>query len=529
MNAPAFAFKKASKKTAKARIALMGPSGSGKSKSAQLMALGLGKKIAVIDTEHGSASKYAGDDGVDFDVLELESFSPMTYVAAIHAAEDAGYDVLIVDSLTHAWSGKGGALEQVDNAAKRSQSGNSYMAWRDVTPQHNELVDALVRCKCHLIATLRTKTEYVLEEVTRGGKTTKQPRRVGLAPVQRDGMEYEFDIVADITLDHDLMVTKTRCTALDGLVVNKPGVKLGQQIAAWLSDGEPQQPAPTGAPVPAPQHDWQNDHRANNGTAQPKPEPTNTNAAPAQEKAPEDPHARDRFHPRWPYDNGQWAGTLMSEAPFSVVLLCKQSMRELLSEVQPGSKSALAILEYIEKATYWVQKKNPDHTGALPNDGEASPIAEKYYRDYFHENPDSEPRDIRALDATKLAVHIANLEKEALRGREQAERAHFYMLAARRALGKLLAAEAEAEAEEAEKALSEPPLPPPASGAAPESEARAPSAAPPNATEEDLKAWMDSQDLPKRTARTRLGKRATKDLDTQLAAATGKTVQQETR
>lgn len=535
MSAPAFAFKKASKKTAKARIALMGPSGSGKTKTALLMASGLGKRIAVLDTEHGSASKYAGDDGVEFDALELESFSPMTYVAAIHAAEELGYDVLIVDSLTHAWSGKGGALEQVDNAAKRSQSGNTYMAWRDVTPQHNELVDAMVRCKCHLIATLRTKTEYVLEDVTKGGKTTKQPRRVGLAPIQRDGMEYEFDIVADITLDHDLMVTKTRCTALDGLVVNKPGVKLGQQIAAWLSDGEPQVlPAvPQSEPANA------------NKSAAPNAE-RNTkladrmlhDTAPEAPKEPENPHDKDVFPGRWPYDNGRWAGTFMSEAPFSVVLLCKQSMRQLLSEVQPGSRSALAILEYIEKATYWVQKKNPDPTGALPNDGEASPIADKYYRDYFHENPDSEPRDIRDLDAAKLAVHIANLEKEALRGREHAERTHFYMLAARRALGKLLAAEAEAEDAEAERALSEPPPAPVAPestpGPAPEPEAPAEAAppltaAPANATAEELKAWMDSQDIPKRTARSRLPKRATKDLDAQLAAATGKTVQQETR
>lgn len=240
MNAPAVMFKKATKKTAKARIALMGPSGSGKTVTALLVATGLGTRIAVIDTENDSASKYAGAfGGLDFDVLALESFSPERYVEAIQAAEAAGYEVIVVDSLTHAWSGKDGALEQVDRAAKRSQSGNSFMAWRDVTPMHNRLVDAIVRCKCHIIATMRTKTEYVLEEVTRGGKTTKQPKRVGLAPVQRDGMEYEFDIVADITLDHDLIVTKTRCQLLDGAVVSKPGKGFGATVSAWLSDGEP--------------------------------------------------------------------------------------------------------------------------------------------------------------------------------------------------------------------------------------------------------------------------------------------------
>lgn len=255
MNAPAVMFKKATKKTAKARIALMGPSGSGKTVTALLVATGLGARIAVIDTENDSASKYAGAfGGLDFDVLALESFSPERYVEAIQAAEVAGYDVIVVDSLTHAWSGKDGALEQVDRAAKRSQSGNSFMAWRDVTPMHNRLVDAIVRCKCHIIATMRTKTEYVLEEVTRGGKTTKQPKRVGLAPVQRDGMEYEFDIVADITLDHDLIVTKTRCQLLDGAVVSKPGKGFGATVLSWLSDGDAPTPPPVEIkPAPAPE------------------------------------------------------------------------------------------------------------------------------------------------------------------------------------------------------------------------------------------------------------------------------------
>jgi hypothetical protein len=234
----ALSFKKATKKAAKARVALMGPSGSGKTATALRIAAGMGKRIAVIDTEHASASKYVGTFGGDFDTLELESFSPETYVDAIKAAENAGYDVLIIDSLSHAWSGKDGALEQVDRAAKRSQSGNSYTAWRDVTPQHNRLIDALVGCKCHVIATMRTKTEYVLEEVTRGGKTTKQPRRIGLAAVQREGMEYEFDIVADVTLDHDLCVTKTRCAALDEYVCRKAGEEFGKTLLAWLTDGE---------------------------------------------------------------------------------------------------------------------------------------------------------------------------------------------------------------------------------------------------------------------------------------------------
>lgn len=241
----ALAFKKATKKAARARIAFMGPSGSGKTVTALRVAAGLGKRIAVIDTEHASASKYAGEFG-EFDALELDTFSPETYVQAIQAAERGAYDVLIIDSLSHAWSGKDGALEQVDRAAKRSSSGNSYTAWRDVTPQHNRLIDAIVGCKCHVIATMRTKTEYVLEEVTRGGKTIKQPRRVGLAAVQREGMEYEFDVVCDVTLDHDVCVTKTRCAALDGAVVRKAGEDFGRTLLAWLTDGAVMPPADAG-------------------------------------------------------------------------------------------------------------------------------------------------------------------------------------------------------------------------------------------------------------------------------------------
>src|SRR5262245_28312049 len=158
----AMQFKQATKKQAKLRMAIIGPSGSGKTYSALAVGQHLGKKIAVIDTESGSASKYVGK--FQFDVLELESHEPTTYIEAIEAAEAAGYDVLIIDSLSHAWMGRGGALEQVDRIAKRTQSGNSFTAWRDVTPQHNALVEAMLRCKCHLIATMRAKTEYVMEE-----------------------------------------------------------------------------------------------------------------------------------------------------------------------------------------------------------------------------------------------------------------------------------------------------------------------------------------------------------------------------
>ena len=229
----AIAFKKATRSQAKLRLALMGPSGSGKTYTALAIARHLGQRIAVIDTEHGSASKYAGE-AADFDVLELDSFSPRTYVDAIRAAEREGYDVIVIDSLSHAWAGKGGALEMVDNAAKKSNSKNTYTAWRDVTPEHNMLVDAIVQCRAHVVATMRTKVEYILEEDSKGKKT---PRKIGLAPIQRDGLDYEFDVVADINLEHEFIVQKTRCSALDGQVFRRAGEDVANILKAWLSDG----------------------------------------------------------------------------------------------------------------------------------------------------------------------------------------------------------------------------------------------------------------------------------------------------
>lgn len=229
-------FQRATKTQSKLRLALYGVSGSGKTYSALAIATGLGGRIAVIDTERGSASKYAGR--FEFDVLDMQPpFSPAAYVNAIKAAEAAGYDILVIDSLTHAWSGTGGALEMVDDAAKRSGSGNSYVAWRNVTPQHNALIDAITFSRCHIIATMRSKTEYVIEKDEKGKSA---PRKVGMSPVQRDGMEYEFDIVAEMNVENEMVVQKSRCEALSGKVIAKPNGQVAGTLRAWLTDGVPQ-------------------------------------------------------------------------------------------------------------------------------------------------------------------------------------------------------------------------------------------------------------------------------------------------
>lgn len=224
-------FQKATKKQAKARIGIIGPSGSGKTYTALKIASGLGGKIAVIDTEHGSASKYA--DEFEFDVLELDTYHPQKYIDGIIEAGKAGYDVLIIDSLSHAWAGTEGALELVEkNAAK--YGGNKFAAWRDVTPLHNKLVQSILSAPMHVIATMRTKVSYIQTQDEKGRTIIK---KVGTEPIQREGMEYEFDIVAEMDLDHNFIVTKTRCKALDGLIVNKPDQTISKTILDWLTDG----------------------------------------------------------------------------------------------------------------------------------------------------------------------------------------------------------------------------------------------------------------------------------------------------
>ena len=232
-----FQFTKATKAQAKARVALDGPSGSGKTYTALTIATALGQNIAVIDTERGSASKYANE--FSFDVLELSYFAPTDLVEALAAAGAAGYDVVIVDSLSHFWSGTGGMLEQVDQAAKRGFGGNSFGGWKEARPMERQMVDALVAYPGHVIVTMRTKTDYVLETNDRGRQV---PRKVGLKPEQREGLEYEFDIVGSMDFENTLVVTKSRARVLTGAVVKQPSIEFGQQIKEWLEDGTSVEP-----------------------------------------------------------------------------------------------------------------------------------------------------------------------------------------------------------------------------------------------------------------------------------------------
>lgn len=233
-------FERARKEKLYGTIAISGPGGSGKTWTALTIARELADRVAVIDSENGSSKLYA--DVFDFDVLTLESFAPQEYIAAIEEAQASGYGAIVIDSLSHAWSGPDGVLEQVDRVTRESRSSNSFSTgWRTVSPIHARLVDAIVRAQAHMICTLRVKTEWTIER-TDSGKM--MPKKVGLKPVQRDDLEYEFSIVASMDADNVLRVHKSRCPSLQGAELAKPGADLGRTILAWLSDGDEPPPRP---------------------------------------------------------------------------------------------------------------------------------------------------------------------------------------------------------------------------------------------------------------------------------------------
>jgi hypothetical protein len=189
----------------------------------------------MIDTERGSGELYA--DLCDYDVAQLTPpFTPDRYIELIKGAEAAGYNVCIIDSLSHAWTGEGGVLDLHDRAAKAVK--NSFTAWREVTPQHNALVDALLNADMHILVTMRTKVAYeMVEETNASGKKVQKPVKIGLAPIQREGIDYEFTVVFDLSIDgHVASTSKDRTSLFDGQHFIPSG-ETGRRLLEWLNTG----------------------------------------------------------------------------------------------------------------------------------------------------------------------------------------------------------------------------------------------------------------------------------------------------
>jgi len=237
-------FKKATRKQAKIKLAVTGASGSGKTFSSLRLAKGLanGKKVAVIDTENGSASLYS--DRFDFDTLDLSPpFTHDKFISAINAAESAEYEVLVIDSASHIWEG---ILEYKSKLDGRG--GNSYTNWADAGNKFKGILDAVLQSKLHVICCLRSKMDHVIDKDSSGRTTIK---KVGMAPIMRDGIEYEFTTVLDVDMSHQASASKDR-TGMFTDKIFQVTEDTGKMIAQWLSTAsaaEPEAPKPSATPL----------------------------------------------------------------------------------------------------------------------------------------------------------------------------------------------------------------------------------------------------------------------------------------
>lgn len=237
-------FKKATKEQAKLRCAMFGTAGSGKTYSALGIGTGIlsvtGGRMAVIDSERGTASKYS--DRFDFDVINLDNTKIDTYIEWINQAQAAGYKVLVIDSLSHAWTA---LLAEIDELAKTKFNGNSMMAWRVGTPRQLRFIDAILKFDGHIIATMRVQTDY---EYSKDEKGRTKVEAVGTSARQGKDIEYEFDFLIRFSReDHLATIEKDRSGKFQDKVIDRPGAEFGREIALWLAEGAKPEEKPAAA------------------------------------------------------------------------------------------------------------------------------------------------------------------------------------------------------------------------------------------------------------------------------------------
>lgn len=236
-------LQKATRKKSKMRLNISGASGSGKTYSALLLAQGLvgdWNKIAVIDTEAGSASLYEHLGG--FSVIDLQPpYTPERYIQAIDLCIKSGIECVIIDSSTHEWSGAGGCLEINENLAQLKYRGNSWSAWNETTPRHDSFVNKVLQSPIHIVTCTRSKTETVMGE-------DKKVKKVGMKDIQREGWEYELTVSLNLDRDsHKVMVSKDRTGLFEGKEPFVVTPETGKKIKEWCDKGveDKTTPAPT--------------------------------------------------------------------------------------------------------------------------------------------------------------------------------------------------------------------------------------------------------------------------------------------
>jgi hypothetical protein len=224
-------LRKATRKKAKIRLGLSAVSGGGKTYSALLIAKGIcgdWSKIAIIDSENSSADLYAHLG--DFNVLPLSApFPPEKYIEAIKTCEKAGMEVIIVDSITHEWDGKGGCLEIVESL------GGKYQDWAKVTPRHQAFIEAIIQSSCHVITTVRRKQDY---EMIKDNNGKVKVEKSGLREITREGFEYELTINLELDMQHNATASKDRTGLFMGRPAFIPNEKTGELIYQWCEQGE---------------------------------------------------------------------------------------------------------------------------------------------------------------------------------------------------------------------------------------------------------------------------------------------------
>jgi hypothetical protein len=238
-------IRKGQRKQLRLRLMIDGPAKSGKTTTALRFAYALaptGRVLVIEAGERGAAEKYYGDefDGRrwEFDICQLDSYSPEAYTEAVLEAGRQGYEALVIDSLSHEWTGRGGALEIADKGS------GPFGGWKTATPLHDAMFEAILESPCHVVATVRSKMDYVLQPNDRG---KLEPVKVGVAPIQRDTAPYEFDVILSMDNTHVGTVTGSRCRAIDGASALKPGADFLKPVIVWLETGvqiDPPKPSP---------------------------------------------------------------------------------------------------------------------------------------------------------------------------------------------------------------------------------------------------------------------------------------------
>lgn len=229
-------LRKATRQKVKIRLGLSAVAGGGKTMSALLIAKGMcgdWTKIAMIDTENGSGDLYCHLG--DYNVLPINApYAPEKYIEAIKACENAGMEVIIIDSITHEWDGKGGCLEIVDQIAQASDSKNSYIAWGKVTPRHQAFIEAILQSKCHIITTVRRKQDY---EMSKNAQGKLKVEKAGLKEITREGFEYELTVNIELNHGHYATASKDRTSLFMGRPEFIPSEETGKMIIEWCENG----------------------------------------------------------------------------------------------------------------------------------------------------------------------------------------------------------------------------------------------------------------------------------------------------